>query len=76
MSAMPCYVQIVGPAGRVTYLEELGTGNCREVEDHLLATAYLTEDEACDACDRAEWIYLAGQRVMLTVCSADEFEGE
>lgn len=76
MSTGPYYVSITGPAGRVTYLEELGTGNYAEVDDYRRATPYPTEDAACDACDRADQDYLRGQRVVISVCSTDEFEGE
>lgn len=76
MSTAPYYVQIVGPAGRVTYLTNLGTGNYGEVENHLHATFYSDEHEAADVCDAVAETHFAGQRVMLTVVSTDELEGE
>jgi len=76
MSHAPYYVQVVGQAGRVTYLTNLGTGNYSEVEDHRFATFYSDEDEAADVCDTVAETHFAGQHVLLTVCSADEFEGD
>ena len=70
----PYYVQIVGPAGRVTYLEELGTGNFGEVEQYQLATGYTDENVAAEMCDTVAYGHFAGQRVLLTVCSEEEFE--
>lgn len=70
------YVRVTGPAGRVVYLRESQTDIFQEMEDWKQATPYLTELAACEASERADAGYLRDQRVIITVCSTDEFEGE
>lgn len=68
------YIQVVGPAGRVTYLRWLlGAGQWDEVEDYKMATSYASEDEACEHCTEE---LATKMGVLLTVCSSEELEGE
>lgn len=67
------YVQIIGPAGRITYMRELGTGNYDEVEDRRLATVFHDEYVAADAAELVAE-NTSHQKILITVRSEDEFE--
>lgn len=70
---MGCLIRIIGPTGRTTYLEELGTGNFQEVEDFHQATQYASEDEAAEKCDYYAYEVCKGQRLFATVDDIEEY---
>lgn len=70
---MGCLIRIIGPAGRTTYLEELGTGNFHEVEEARMATRYEDEDEAAEKCDHYAYEVCRGQKIFATVDDLEEY---
>ena len=67
-------IQATGPAGRVHYACEDVEGNFRLVGNADDTSWYETEDEACEASDRA--VKAIPGLLIFSVFSTEEFEGD